>query len=149
MVGKTREELLGKNLWELWPQAAHSPFGDACRRAVAENTPVQVESFYGEPLNAWFNVRCYPSPQGLSLFFTDTTEHRRVQAQLRLLESAVLQTSDGVLIVEIGGGEHCDPQPIFANRAFEKLTGYSLDELRMGALTLLYGARLNPRLIER
>jgi PAS domain S-box-containing protein len=83
MVGKTPEELLGKVVWELWPQAADTPFGVAYRRAVAENSPVQVEAFYPEPLNRWFEVRCYPSPEGLSLFFTDTTERHRTEERLR------------------------------------------------------------------
>lgn len=85
MVGKTREELLGKNLWELWPHAADSPFGVAYRRAVRENVPLQVEAFYPEPLNAWFEARCYPSPEGLSLFFNDTTQRKRADEEIRLL----------------------------------------------------------------
>jgi len=83
LVHKTREELLGKNLWELWPYTADSAFGAAYRRAVAENIPVQVEAFYPEPLNAWLDVRCYPSPEGLSLFFTDTTARKRDEEKLR------------------------------------------------------------------
>jgi two-component system cell cycle sensor histidine kinase/response regulator CckA len=83
MVHKRPDELLGKNVWELWPHAWDSPFGVAYRRAVEENVPVQVESFYPEPLNAWFEVRCYPSPEGLSLFFTDVTERKRADQELR------------------------------------------------------------------
>ncbi len=83
MVGKTPEELLGKNVWELWPKAADSPFGAAYRRAVAENVPIQVEGFYPEPLNRWYQVRCYPSPEGLSLFFTDISERKRAEERLR------------------------------------------------------------------
>ncbi|HYL34972.1 MAG TPA: PAS domain S-box protein [Bryobacteraceae bacterium] len=149
MLGKTPEELLGKNFWELWPLAEDSPFGTAFRQAVAENAPVQVEAFYGEPLNLWFEVRCHPSPQGLSLFFSDTTERRRTQEQLRLLGSAILQTSDGILFVKIGGEAHCQPQPIFVNSAFERMTGYSLEDLQTGALARLCGPGLNHLLIER
>ncbi len=64
MVGKSPGELLGKRLWDLWPQAENSPFETAYRKAVAENVPVNVEAFYPDPLNAWFDVRCYPSPDG-------------------------------------------------------------------------------------
>ncbi len=85
MLGKSPEELLGKNIWELWPHAADSPFGVAYRRAVAENVPLKVEAFYPEPLNAWFEVRCYPSPEGLALFFTDTTQRKRAEEEIRLL----------------------------------------------------------------
>jgi PAS domain S-box-containing protein len=144
LVGKTPEELLGKNLWELWPQAADSPFGAAYRRAVAENIRVEVEAFYGDPLNAWFEVRCYPSPEGLSLFFTDTTERKRAEEQLRLLESATLQTSDGVVILKVSGDDSCCQHPVFANPAFEQITGFTLEDLRQGALPLLYSRGPNP-----
>jgi PAS domain S-box-containing protein len=87
MLGKAPEELLGKKIWELWPHAADSPFGAAYRRAVAENVPVQVEAFYPEPLNAWFEARCYPSPEGLSLFFTDTSERKRAEEEIRRLNA--------------------------------------------------------------
>ena len=143
LVGKTPEELIGKNLWDLWPEAVDSPFGAAYRRAVAENVPLQVEAFF-EPLNAWFEVRCYPSSDGLSLFFTDTTAHRRVQEQLRLLESAALQTTDGILIVQVSGEDSCCQDPVFANAAFERITGFTLPELRQGALPLLYRDGVSP-----
>ena len=91
MVHKSREELLGKNVWELWPYLADSPFGAAYRRAAAENVPVQVEAFYPEPLNAWFEVRCYPSPEGLSLFFNDVTKHKQAEEEVRRLHAELEQ----------------------------------------------------------
>jgi len=103
MVHKRPEELLGNSVWELWPHAADSPFGAAYRRAVAEKVPVQVEAFYPEPLNRWFEVRCYPSPEGLSLFFADTTERKRAEERLhrtvRELEAALAERT--VLLKEI------------------------------------------------
>lgn len=83
MMRSTPEELLDKDIVELWPFVADSPFGVACRRAITESIPVQVEVFYPEPLNAWFEVRCYPSPEGLSLFFSNVTQHKQLESQLR------------------------------------------------------------------
>jgi len=87
MLHKTAEELLGRNLWEMWPHAADSPFGKAFRRAVEQNIPVQVESYYPEPLNAWFEARCYPTSEGVSLFFNDITERKRVEQEIRDLNA--------------------------------------------------------------
>jgi serine phosphatase RsbU (regulator of sigma subunit) len=37
------------------------------------------EAFYPEPLNAWFEVRAWPSPDGLSVSFLDITERRAAE----------------------------------------------------------------------
>lgn len=139
MMGKTPEALLGQTLWEVWPHASGSEFGAVYRRAVAENVPLQMEGYYPEPVNAWFEVRCYPSPEGLSMFFTETTERRQRDEQLRFLESAALQTSDGILILKVPGVAGAE-DPIFVNPAFERTTGFNLEDLRRGALEALVGA---------
>jgi PAS domain S-box-containing protein len=91
MVHKSREEVLGKNVWELWPYTADSPFAAAYRHAVAENISVPVEAFYSEPLNGWFEIRCYPSPEGLSFFFTDVTKRKQAEAEIRRLNAELEQ----------------------------------------------------------
>ena len=149
IVGRTREELLGKRLWELWPHGVDSPFGVACRRAVAENTNVRVEAYYREPLNAWFEARCYPSHDGVSLFLTNTTERKRRDEQLRLLESAFLQASAGTLIVKVSVENSCCQEPVFVNAAFERITGFNLADLRSGALAFLFSPLPNPHAQEQ
>ena len=139
MLGMASEQLTGKNIWMLWPHAANSAFGEVSRRAVTDNVPLQVDWYYPEPLNAWFEVRCYPSPEGLTLFFKNTTDRRRSKERLRLLESATLQTNDGILIVQQSGTDGCRPSPILTNPAFERMTGFSLEELQQGALALPCG----------
>jgi PAS domain S-box-containing protein len=91
MVHMSREELLGKKIWELWPSLPDTPFGAAYRRAVAENVQVRVEAFYPEPLNAWFEVRCYPSPEGLSIFFNDVTKRKQAEQEIQRLNTDLEQ----------------------------------------------------------
>jgi len=81
MFGKELDQLLGRNLWEVWPDLADSPFGEAYRRAVRENVPVEVEAFR-PAMNAWLDVRCYPSPEGLTVFLRDTTQRKRERERL-------------------------------------------------------------------
>ncbi len=87
MVGLSREELLGRDVWETWPHLADSPFGAAYRRAMAENVCVKIEAFYPEPLEKWFEARCYPSPDGLSVFFSDVTQRRQSEDEIRRLNA--------------------------------------------------------------
>ena len=80
LVQTSRAELLGRILWELFPEAASRRFGREYLRAVAENVPVGFEEFYPEPLNAWYQVRAYPSAEGLSILFSDATERKQAEA---------------------------------------------------------------------
>jgi PAS domain S-box-containing protein len=87
MSRRAPEELLGKSVWETWPGLEKTPFGAAYRRAVTENVTITIEAFYPEPLNAWFEVRCYPAAEGLSLFFNDITERKRLEQRMAWLAS--------------------------------------------------------------
>ena len=91
ILGVSRQELLGQNLWEVWPNTAETPFGEAQRRAVEQNIPVRVEALYGEPLNGWFEVRNYPSPEGLSQFFTEITARKEAEEEIRRLNAELEQ----------------------------------------------------------
>jgi two-component system cell cycle sensor histidine kinase/response regulator CckA len=48
--------------------------------------------------------------------------------RLRLLAGAVTASEDGVMIAEAGRGENPRLRIVFANPAFERMTGYSMDE---------------------
>lgn len=98
---RNRDDLLGRNLWEMFPAAVGSTFEREYRRAVAEQTTVTFEEYY-EPLSAWFDVRAFPTAEGLSVFFHDVTEsverRRREQFLTDLAERARSLTSPEELI---------------------------------------------------
>ena len=84
----SRVELLGGSVWELFPEARGTEFQRQFERAVADNVVVQFENFY-PPLAKWFEVRAYPSAQGLAVYFRDITEQHRVREELRGSEEAL------------------------------------------------------------
>ena len=60
----------------------------------------------------------------------DVTEWRREQQQLRLLQTAVAQLDDVVMITAAGpAGDDDDAPIVFVNAAFERLTGWRADEV--------------------
>jgi len=103
---RSREELLGKNLWEEFPEIVGSKFEENYRRAVREQTAVTFEEFY-PPLDAWFEVRAYPSPEGLSIYFHNITTRKQSEDNLRyqtmLLEALTESVLDGILIISPEG----------------------------------------------
>ncbi|TFV67939.1 UNVERIFIED_ORG: GAF domain-containing protein [Bacillus sp. AZ43] len=79
ILGRTREELLGRLLWDAFPAAVNSIFEDSYRTAVRVGVPVSFDAYYPEPLDGWYELRAWPSPDGLSVYFLEVTERRRVQ----------------------------------------------------------------------
>lgn len=82
----TRDQLLGKSLWELWSPAHDSPIGVNFRSSMEEQNPLQFEYFYPEPLNRWFEFRCFPTEEGVAAFFNDITDRKRAEEVLRRSE---------------------------------------------------------------
>ncbi|MBY3551829.1 SpoIIE family protein phosphatase [Modestobacter lapidis] len=85
MVGHSRDELVGRSYWEAFPGNVDNEFGRAYQEVVATRQPQTVEAFSPEPLNQWFEVHAVPTPQGLWLYFTETTTRRQAQERLALL----------------------------------------------------------------
>ncbi|MCL4471010.1 MAG: ATP-binding protein [Gammaproteobacteria bacterium] len=90
LFGRKPEDLTGKNIWAEFPEGVGLPFYHAYYKAVAEQTPVELEEFYPHG-NLWFENHIYPSKDGLSIFFHDITERKqteeRIQRQLAMLQA--------------------------------------------------------------
>jgi PAS domain S-box-containing protein len=82
LLATTREALVGGDLWELFPAAVGSDFETHFRGAAESGVPVSCDAFYPEPLNGWYEVRAWPSPEGLSVYFVDITARREAQDAL-------------------------------------------------------------------
>jgi serine phosphatase RsbU (regulator of sigma subunit)/PAS domain-containing protein len=79
LLGRPREELLGQVLWEHFPAALNSVFENSYFTAVRTGKPVSFDAYYPPPLDGWYELRAWPSPDGLSVYFLEVTERRRVQ----------------------------------------------------------------------
>ncbi|WP_337062264.1 SpoIIE family protein phosphatase [Kineococcus sp. G2] len=82
VLQRPREELLGRDVWEEFPEGLGTAFEEEYRRAVATGEPVTFEAHY-PPLDAWFEVRAWPDPDGLSVYFLDVTARRAAQEEAR------------------------------------------------------------------
>ena len=87
MWGRTREKLLGENLWEVFPQEVDSESYRQIWRAMEEVVTTEFEA-YSPALDAWVAGRAYPSRQGLSVYFRDVTQRKRTEESLRRVTEA-------------------------------------------------------------
>ena len=84
LLRRARKDLLGRVLWDKFPEALGSPFEAHYKSAMLERRVAHFEELY-PPLDTWFEVHAYPSEAGLSVFFRDVTERRRQQDELSFL----------------------------------------------------------------
>ena len=80
LLGRRREDLLGRIVWDEFPDALGTTFERAYRQALASGEAVAFTEHY-PPLDAWFDVTATPSAAGLSIYFRDASERRRVEAE--------------------------------------------------------------------
>ena len=79
LMGRSRDELLGCEVWELFPAAVGSDIERHFRHAVATGQTATFESYYPAPLDSWYEVRAWPSPDGLAVYFHDISARRAAQ----------------------------------------------------------------------
>jgi PAS domain S-box-containing protein len=80
--GRSRDKLLGKNVWEEFPEEVDSESYRQIRRAMEEGVTTEFEAMW-PGRGIWVAGRAYPSREGLSVYFRDETERKRAQETLR------------------------------------------------------------------
>ena len=81
--GMRREDMLGKNHWDLFPSAAGTNIYRELLRAANERVPVDFENYYA-PWRRWFHVRAFPAADGgLSVFYEDITGRKTAEARAK------------------------------------------------------------------
>jgi two-component system, cell cycle sensor histidine kinase and response regulator CckA len=81
LSGQSRDQLLGENLFEVWPGLRDTGLAGQFRRALEEQTSVHFEE-QSILSDRWFAVHAYPYADGLIVYCRDITEQRHLlQAQ--------------------------------------------------------------------
>jgi PAS domain S-box-containing protein len=130
---RMRSEMLGRNVWEVFPSLAGTHFEAEFRRAVRDQVTVEFENYY-EPFHRWYSLKGYPTPDGgLTSFIRDITEQKvarealeRSEARLRwVFESNVV----GMIQWDLDRSLILD-----ANETFLQMTGYTREDVDAGRL---------------
>jgi len=103
VLERTTEDLLGANIWDIFPDGMHGPIQQAFREAADTGKPVQVESFCAI-LKRWFENRIYPESFGFSIFFQDVSERRKADEERKQSESS-LRESEKWLRLALASGK--------------------------------------------
>ena len=85
MLHRRREEVLGKNLFEAFPEARGSVFEAQYTWAAREQVQLDFETYFGiQPYKNWYQVRVYPHSDGISVYFRVITERKQLEDDLKV-----------------------------------------------------------------
>jgi PAS domain S-box-containing protein len=162
LLARPREQLLGRRLLDVFPEAGTQPLWLAELRALREQVTVVLEERF-EPLDKWLSARLYPSPDGLAVYLQDVTEHKQLQEQLLQsqkleavgqLASGVAHDFNNVLTIIEGYGALAQAKleldPAFVATALTEIRNASASAAALTAKLLAFSRRepMHPTLAE-
>ena len=134
--GKKFEEMVGKVVWEVYPDIAGSLYEQEFWRAVREQIPIAFE-YYFPTRQMWFEVRFYPSLEAVAIFGIDITaqkqaeeERQRAEEIARLYQEKyqllIEAIDEGFALIEMvwdANGNAIDHRFLEVNPGFERMSG--------------------------
>jgi len=116
--------LLGRHCWDLFPEGTRTQGYRKLHEAMSEGRSVEYLE-YSLRYGIWYEVKAYPQPHGLSIYFRDVTQRVAAEQKLRLHERA-MEASVNAIVITTGRRHHYSI--VHVNPAFERITGYSPEE---------------------
>jgi PAS domain S-box-containing protein len=99
LLWRSRDDLLGRVMWDEFPETVETQFPEGFHEAMETGDPVAFE-VYHKPLDTWFEARAYPGNGGLTVFMRDVTAQKVRKRELDRHAKVVEAVHDGVLIID-------------------------------------------------
>ena len=87
MLERSRAEVVGRELWEVFPELRGTSFHRAFDEALADGHLRVVEDRAPRG-RAWYSVTTVPSARGLNVFFSDVTGRRQLERDFLAADAA-------------------------------------------------------------
>jgi PAS domain S-box-containing protein len=141
-IGRPREEILGRTLWELSPDIIGTELERHYRLAMDDRVPVSFD-FYYPARDSWWQNRFYPAPVGVAVFATDVSEVKRTEQELRKQKEILETIFDHIPVMISFYGE--DGRVKLVNREWQLVRGWSKRDIQFKHLDLLAEAYPDAR----
>ncbi|MES2003951.1 MAG: PAS domain S-box protein [Bacteroidota bacterium] len=149
ILGKSEQELIGKNVWEAFPDLAFLRQHMNYKALFHENKSIRFREYFPQ-YKVWADVSAYPSEKNISVYFKDVTEVKNLRTQ-EWLEREVLEMNarpDSILeqtiefylreIQNMHDGMLCSVQRLKGNRLYN----WSAPEVSQKYLSAIEGIEM-------
>ncbi|HVG38544.1 MAG TPA: ATP-binding protein, partial [Pyrinomonadaceae bacterium] len=93
LAGWPKEKMIGRVIWEIFPEAIGSEFYKLAHVAMETKVPTRGE-FFHEPWGRWLDTRIYPTQNGVVIFRADVTEQREQERLARERETKLRDSQE-------------------------------------------------------
>ncbi|ELY99048.1 PAS/PAC sensor protein [Natrialba chahannaoensis JCM 10990] len=122
LLERSRADLIGRVMWDEFPQTVETQFPDGFHRAMEKQVSVSFDIYHAR-LETWFEATAYPSETGLSVYMRDVTERKQQERVLAQHAAVVEAISDGVITL------NRNREIVSVNDAMESLLGVDRESL--------------------
>ncbi|MBV8818087.1 MAG: PAS domain-containing protein, partial [Acidobacteriaceae bacterium] len=95
LLGKQPSEMVGRNLFEVFPDVRSTRFFELLNTAMAQQKFAEGDNYYAL-FGRLFGIRAFPSKDGLSIYFQDVTARRHAEEALRRSEEQFRTLADSI-----------------------------------------------------
>lgn len=144
-----RDALIGSRVVDVFPELAGSVVETNFTHACDTGETVRFEYFHAR-FDSTFRISAHPTPEGLAVYFSNITEELRQTEQLRLLEAATAKINDMIVITDVAKRDAAGNATIaYVNSAFERITGFSRQEVIGRTPRILQGPKTQRSELDR
>jgi len=137
IMGLSREQVIGQTVRTLFPGLEDFWFHAHVQAAVS-GQHASLEGYVAATGRYYENHYYSPRPGQFACLFSDITERKRAEEQLRMLSTAVEQSPGSIVLTDL------EARILYVNKAFELASGYTLDEVRGQNPRIMHSGETSP-----
>jgi len=126
IIGRNSKAIIGKNIWQEFPEKKKNIFYASFFKAMAEQQTLTQEG-YCQPLGAWIHATLYPSSEGLTVYMQDISARKKEELELeesREKYRQIVETAqEGIWMIDENN------KTVFVNQKMCDILEYSADEM--------------------
>lgn len=98
MHSRDPKDLIGKVIWDVFPDVVDEPFHDALQEAKRTRKSQRLELYFSKT-DRWFEDLIYPSADGMSVYYHDITEKKKAEQRLLASEQDLKISNERFMLV--------------------------------------------------